>query len=99
MLGLGPEQCRKINTLFSFFSQATCSAAGCTNNRRFVGGVSYFHCPKDRELAKKWVVTSRKPYMINEPAEKCYNNIHFCAQHFEKALFADDKRDRYFIRM
>ena len=77
-------------------SIGACSATGCSNNRRFAGSLSYFHCPKDRELSKKWIVKSRKSYMINESVEKCYSNIHFCGQHFDSDMFVDVKREMPF---
>ena len=41
------------------------------------------------ELSKKWIIKSRKQYMLNKPLKQCHINIMFCSDHFERRMFAN----------
>ena len=41
------------------------------------------------ELSKKWIIKSRKQYMLNKPLKQCHINIMFCSNHFERGMFAN----------
>ena len=80
-------------TYILIFFKAYCSAKGCSSNRRDGKGLLYFHCPMNPEVSKKWIIKSRKPYMLNKPPRHCHNNIMFCSKHFERSMFADNTED------
>ena len=41
------------------------------------------------ELSKKWIIKSRKQYMLNKPLKQCHVNVLFCSDHFERRMFAN----------
>ena len=45
------------------------------------------------ELSKKWIIKSRKQYMLNKPLKQCHINIMFCSNHFERGMFANGSKD------
>ena len=45
------------------------------------------------ELSKKWIMKSRKQYMLNKPLKQCHINIMFCSNHFERGMFANGSMD------
>ena len=45
------------------------------------------------ELSKKWIIKSRKQYMLNKPLKQCHINIMFCSNHFERGMFANGSMD------
>ena len=47
----------------------------------------------DPELSKKWIIKSRKKYMLDKPLTHCRTNIMFCSEHFERDMFTDEKLD------
>ncbi len=68
-----------------------CSAPNCKNNATKNKGLS-FRTPKG-ERGKKWIVNARREDLLEEPSEYLYENIKFCALHFERSQFMNDKRN------
>ena len=70
--------------------------AGCDKYRGDEHNLSFFHCPKDPELSRRWIVRTREKFMVDKLAKgktMSLNNFVFCSQHFERDMFMDDKMD------
>ncbi len=69
----------------------TCSADFCYNhtNRRTV---AFFRVPKDSERSHQWLINSNRRDLIGRGVEYMYENIKFCADHFEEQMFMNEKK-------
>ncbi|XP_069687973.1 THAP domain-containing protein 2-like [Periplaneta americana] len=71
-----------------------CSAINCSNSKKRRPELSFFRFPKDPERCKKWLINSRREDLMNKDEVYLYNNIKFCALHFEKTQFMNENKNK-----
>ena len=69
-----------------------CSAINCINSAAACS-LSLFRVPKDPKRSREWIQNSGRRDLMDKSPIYCYNNIKFCADHFEPSMFMSYKRN------
>ncbi|KAJ8940811.1 hypothetical protein NQ314_010569, partial [Rhamnusium bicolor] len=70
-----------------------CAARKCTNNSNNCS-VSFFRFPRDVNRARIWLVASGRDDLSSDVEKIHASSYRLCSMHFEKSMFANEKRNR-----
>ncbi len=65
----------------------TCSAIGCSKNKRSHPSLTFFKFPRPRERCRQWIQCSRREDLSKKNSKYCHENLRFCQEHFEDSQF------------
>ena len=64
-----------------------CYAHNCSNSKRSFPKVAFYKVCQKRDLAIRWIKNSGRLELLEKSSDFWYQNVHFCAEHFEREMF------------